>query len=171
MSVWCTVWSTTADDHGHDCGRWVPCSCDDPFGHKRAIISDGAHSAYDARQGCTCNCGPLAYQRSHVVPRVGHPRAGAVDVATVASHIGPDGQDREVEDGAETHVPFLRLSLDGSWAEPGTVVLDAEQVRGLRDACTWFLGRVDRPELRVGDARPAGLEVHDDEDVELEGDL
>jgi hypothetical protein len=67
------------------------------------------------------------------------------DLASVASHIGPDGRYREDEDNPdETHLPYLRVGLRGCEEEPDVVVLDVAQVRAIFETLAWWLGNVDK---------------------------
>lgn len=141
MSIWCTILGFHADDHADDCGRWVPCTRDEADASGRGMYGNDRFWRYDSALPCTCAAGPLAYQRSHVVPLPEHPREGRFDLASVASHIGPDHEYRDDPD--ETHLPYLRVSLRGSDAEPDTVVLDRTQVRKLHAATGHWLAYCD----------------------------
>lgn len=143
MSIWGTVWHIADDDHAEDCARWVECGREEAETAERWSAGDDRAWRYDPALPCTCAAGPLAYQRSHVVPAVDGPRAGNVELATVASHIGPDRCYRD-EDG--THLPFVRLSLRGSKDEPDTVVLDRRHAAELLEALRWAVEEME-PEV------------------------
>lgn len=147
MSIWCTIYQTTSDDHDHHCARWIP--SDETTAQTSPgrffYRTDGSVHRYEPRIRCTCGAGPLTYQRSHVVPQSDHLREGHFDLASIASHIGPDGHYREDEENLdETHLPYLRVGLHGSDAEPDVVVLDIDQARAVHETIGWFLENVDR---------------------------
>lgn len=93
---------------------------------------------------------PLIYQRSHVIPSATDPRGGYLDLASIPAFLtrNGDGYDDSKEDGIGCW-PYLRVSLKGpvdAGAYDDTVVLDADQVRALRDELNDWLERVD-PDL------------------------
>lgn len=144
MSIWSTTLDFAADDHDPSCDRWVPCTREEAEEAGHWMGGGGQYARHDPTRPCTCGAGPLAYQRSHVLPRADHPRAGYLDLASVAFHIGPDGrydEQRDMDD--HHHLPFLRLSARGSDEEPDTVVLDRRQAQELRDALVWFCDHMD----------------------------
>lgn len=143
MSIWCTILDFHADDHAEDCGRWVACSREEADASGRGMYGGDSGWRYDDSLTCTCAAGPLAYQESHVLPLPEHPRDGRFDLGSVASLIGPN---REYRDEYGTHLPYLRVSLRGSDAEPDTVLLDRKQATELRDSLVWFCDHMD-PEV------------------------
>jgi hypothetical protein len=102
---------------------------------------------FAAKEECGDYPPPLVYQRSHVLPAATDPRGGSLDLASIPAFITRDGDgyDETKEDGIGCW-PYLRVSLRGP-DEAGpyddTIVLDAEQVRALRDELTGWLERVD----------------------------
>jgi hypothetical protein len=139
MSWWCTRWSLADDEHAEDCPRWVECGCGHAFAGHPGLTSIAAdcrrHWVADPR--ISCRCGPVRYPGSVGMPDQDM-REGWFDLAHLASHIGPDGHDRPE---AGTHVPLLRVSLEGSRSEPNTVLLDRAQVVELADELTdWLAG-------------------------------
>lgn len=94
---------------------------------------------------------PIIYRGSHILPSDTDPRGGLLMLGLIPSHINHGGDDGPDDDAPR---PWLRLSvaarivtdLDARpWELVGTaprmqdVVLDATQVRELRDALTaWF---------------------------------
>jgi hypothetical protein len=85
---------------------------------------------------------PWLYQGSHHLPSEDDPRAGAIGLALIPSHITRDRRDDQPEDG--TPYPWLRLSLDiRTWTEEPAVVLDRAQVEFLRDRFTAFLDQTE----------------------------
>lgn len=83
---------------------------------------------------------PLVYRRSHVLPHPSDKRGGSLETAHIPGFITRDGRDDQPED--ERVWPFMRVSLTGEGGEPDTVVLDADQVRALRDDLDEWLRRV-----------------------------
>lgn len=86
---------------------------------------------------------PRVYRGSHVIPEPGHEAGGFVDAASIAGWIRRGGDDAvEDDDGVW---PWLRLTVRGepTWRNDyrDTVVLDAEQVRWLRDQLSVWLAR------------------------------
>lgn len=95
---------------------------------------------------------PIRYQGSHRVPTADDPRGGLLDTASISSELTADGKDDGPAD--DTPLPFLRVAVaervvTREDAQPGellgtapgmqTVILDAGQVRELRDDLTdWF---------------------------------
>lgn len=149
MSIWCTILDFSDDDHAEDCARWVACSRAEADANGLGMYGGDLAWRYDDSRPCTCAAGPLAYQKSHVVPTAADPRAGNFDLASIAAHIGPDHDYRD-EDG--THQPYLRIGLRGSDAEPDVVVLDEAKVRQVFNALWSWLANVDKP--------PAVVDVH-----------
>ena len=71
---------------------------------------------------------PWAYQGSHIPPREDGPRAGAVGLAVIPSHITADGRDDQPSDGPPW--PWLRLHLDVP-GDDAAALLDVAQARFL----------------------------------------
>ena len=145
MSIWCTILDFSADDHDHCCARWV--ECDEDTAKQASMWSGNRSWRYDADRPCTCDAGPIAYQKSHVVPEPPHPRAGRFDLGSIAPHIASqDVRYDEPRDEDGTHLPYLRVALQGAEDEPDVVVLDFAQVAKLHDTLGWWLGNCD-PEV------------------------
>jgi hypothetical protein len=156
MSIWCTILDFADDDHDVDrCDRWIPCTSEQAQAAGRAAYGTDAWWLYDDTKPCTCAAGPLAYQKSHVVPTADGPRAGVFDLASIAPHIGPDCRYSEDRDVHGTHLPFLRVGLQGSEEEPGVVVLDRRQVAELHRVTGWFLEHCDPEPAAEAEARSA----------------
>jgi len=83
---------------------------------------------------------PWAYQGSHIPPREDGPRAGAVGLAVIPSHITADGRDDQPADRAPW--PFLRLHLDTPGDDPA-VLLDPAQARFLAEQLTTWADQAD----------------------------
>ena len=88
---------------------------------------------------------PLIYRRSHVIPSKDDARGGSFELASIPAFLTRDGYDDAKVDGHGCW-PYLRVSLQAADPDEDTVVLDAEQVRVLRDELTCWLDRVD-PDL------------------------
>lgn len=91
--------------------------------------------------------GPYLYHGSHIFPSSDGERGGMVDTAHIPGFLTATGYDPDGEDGPIP--PWLRLSLNPAQDGEDTVVLDADQVRRLRDHLTWWLQAV-----QVGRTRP-----------------
>ena len=76
---------------------------------------------------------PWIYQGSHILPIEEDPRAGAIGLALVPSHITRDGRDDQPEDGRPW--PWLRLSIDVPGDDPAAVINPA-QARDLAQQLT-----------------------------------
>jgi hypothetical protein len=83
---------------------------------------------------------PWVYQGSHIVPREDGPRAGAVGLAVIPSHITADARDNSPEGGPPW--PWLRLNLDVAGDDP-TVLLDPGQARFLAAQLVHWADRVE----------------------------
>lgn len=124
MSIFATALDFDADDHDPQCARWVECDCDYEGLHGRVSIAPGfGHWRYDDGEPCTCFCGPIKYQGSHVFPSDDDPRGGQFHVAYIPGYIRRDGRDVVDDDGVW---PWLRVSVNGE-----TVILGREQVRAV----------------------------------------
>lgn len=128
MSIYAT-WLTIEDER-----QWVSDLQAD--GIKAGVIRDGSPDFDDTDA-------PIIYQGSNILPSDDHARGGAVEVASIPSHITRDMEDSAPEDGAPH--PWLRL---GVHAKPGgrheeggdaTVVLTKHQATRLRDTLTEWL--------------------------------
>jgi hypothetical protein len=121
VSIYATTVSFNADDHDPACARWVECSCDLKRSHAQLLIGlSGQHSRCDDTAPCICQCGPIIYQGSHILPADTDPRDGYFSLAEIPGHIERDGRGARDED---TPWPWLRASLNGE-----DVVLDHAQV-------------------------------------------
>lgn len=85
---------------------------------------------------------PWIYQGSHLLPAVGDPRGGSVDIAAIPNHITRDGQD----DGHEGLHDWLRLSVEADertygGGGYGEVVLNRPQVEALKEGLANWLDR------------------------------
>jgi hypothetical protein len=83
---------------------------------------------------------PWVYQGSHVPPREDGPRAGAVGLAVIPSHITSDGRDDQPADGPPWL--WLRLHLDVPGDDP-TVLLNPAQARHLAEQLASWAARAD----------------------------
>jgi hypothetical protein len=152
MSLYGTDWNVDADDHTRACGRWSQCGCADEYGHRgRVWLGHDWHAVYDVEKPCTCGCGPIAYQGSHVLPSDDDPRGGSLSMCTIGGHITRDGRDDGPEDDDDIW-PYVRVSLtEGGEQFCNTVVLDRSQVESLRDYLSDALGR-----MSPDDSTPSG---------------
>ena len=98
---------------------------------------------------------PWVFQHSGVIPRPDHPRGGSVDLGAISAFVQdarwgvPEEEWRE-----EAWLPWLRLAVRTD-AHPGEgdeaiVVLDASQVRALRDSLGRWLSDVEEGEGHDG---------------------
>jgi hypothetical protein len=88
---------------------------------------------------------PLIYRQSHIIPSPDDPRGGSFELGAIPAFLTRSGYD----DGADEDAwwPYLRVSLLAGEPDEDTIVLDAEQVRALRDELTDWLERID-PDLK-----------------------
>lgn len=139
-----------ADDHAHPrddtrCAKWKPCTENEAYETSGTYII-GEHDYYrlDPDTACTCRCGPIAYQGSHVLPADDDPRAGSVDLATIAGFISHLPDRPPLSDDTFPYWPWLRLSIaENDTVDDVTVVLDKWQVTQMRDALTWWLNHTE----------------------------
>lgn len=160
MSIYGSTWDTDADDHEQDCARWVECDCpDSPVAHSRWMGgNDGRHWRYDGDRPCSCLCGPIIYQGSHVLPSNEDRRGGSLGFGEIAGDITRDGRDDGPEDEDQPW-PYLRVTMRADGADDcQDVVLDVEQARSLGEYLLDFARRVD------GDFHDEAEEFDDDPD-------
>lgn len=138
MSIWATRFCADADEHEQDCAVWVPIPAGTPFNaHGHQMIGDGGRWRYDDTIPCTCRCGPIRFQGSHILPADTDGRAGVFAVNEIPSHITRDGRDDRPEDGAPW--PWLNF-----WSgNGGDSVLDRGQVAELHAYLDEWLGRTE----------------------------
>lgn len=135
-----------ADDHTWDdtpCAKWKPCTEDEAYGTPGTyIIGDRDYYRLDPDTACTCRCGPITYQGSHVLPADEDSRSGLVDIATIAGFIAHIPDRPALSDDTHPYHPWVRLMV-GDDDSDATVVLDRAQVTQMRDALTWWLNHTE----------------------------
>lgn len=128
-----------SDDHswrGKRCERWKRCKATDEW----HLATPTAYYRLVPTVDCTCLCGPIAYQQSHVLPADSDPRAGSFDLSIIAGFIslGPDRP--ALSDDTFPYWPWLRVTVhESDGGDPATVVLDRWQVKQMRDQLTFWL--------------------------------
>jgi len=143
MSIYGSTWDTDADDHEQDCARWVECSCPDSrTAHGRWMGgNDGRHWRYDGNLPCSCLCGPIVYQGSHILPSDEDRRGGSFGFGEIAGFITRDGRDDGPEDEDQPW-PYLRVTMHTEDIdEPQDVVLDGPLIESLTDYLVAFRER------------------------------
>lgn len=156
MSIYGSTWDTSADDHAEDCARWLECACPDALAHRLGRIGDGRHWLYFDAATCTCLCGPIAYQGSHVLPATDDKRGGTFGFGEIAGFITRDGRDDGPEDEDEPW-PFLRVTMRAEDAEDcQDVVLDRPLVLSLAIYLSEWLART-APDWPAGESL---MDVH-----------
>jgi hypothetical protein len=129
------------EDHswrGKRCARWKRCKSTDPWD---LATTSNRHYRLDPDVVCTCRCGPLVYQGSHVLPSDDDPRGGDVDLSIIPGFIERSPDRPPLSDWDQPYHPWLRLSVTDH-AEDGrmvTVVLDRWQVERMRDGLNFWL--------------------------------
>ncbi len=85
--------------------------------------------------------GPIAYRKSHVIPRPDDPRKGSLDTAHIPSFLTRDGYDDGDTECGLAWWSYLRLSLATDVPDEDTVILDVVQVDALiADLTAWRAG-------------------------------
>lgn len=142
MSIYSTTWRTDSTEHDEDCDVWVPVA----DGEEWDMAGDGRYWRRDLSRPCSCHCGPIVYQGSHVLPFDDDERAGSVDVAFIPGFIGRT--DRPALHGDEDDGPvwpWLRLSANDDKEGSVAVLLDRKQVMELRDTLNQFAEYMPEP--------------------------
>ena len=135
MSVYATWLGFADDEHEDDCAKWIPATGDDPF---VAIYSDGRRLTLADETACTCRCGPIFYQGSHILPTNDDERRGVVHMCAIPAFVPYNRSGEDYPDDIEDKVlPWLRLSVNQE-----SVVLDHSQVLALQATMTTWLERV-----------------------------
>lgn len=157
MSLYGSTWDTSADDHADGCARWVECACPDALAHRLGRIGDGRHWLYLDASPCTCRCGPIIYQGSHILPAHDDKRGGSLGLAEIAGFISRDGRDDGPED-EDTPWPYLRVTMyTEDTDEPPVVVLDGPLIESLTDYLAAFRER-RRGQVPSGDVYPLAVQ-------------
>ena len=133
MSIFSSLAAPSDDQHSDECAIW-----------DKRVDADGETWEISDRP---CDCGqpdaPLVYQGSHVLPAVGDPRGGDVDLALIPGHITRD--ERDDGDGTVPW-PYLRLGVNGE-----TVILTRRHVSMiLTELSGWLEHSVAHPECAAG---------------------
>lgn len=145
MSIWGTILAFDAGHHAEECRQWVECTCGDHMRHpidSGLAFGDDRHWCRNPNLACSCLDGPIAYQRSHIMPADSDPRAGTFQVAGISGDLPHNGTELD-PDGYQMY-PWLRFTLRGSDDEPDDVVLTAAQVEALHLELTGWLVRAGR---------------------------
>lgn len=129
MSIYATTFSL-GDEHSARCTRITRVG---PKTYKR-----------DDSKPCTCECAPLIYQESHVLPSDRDKRGGVFMLAAIPGHITRDGRD-DAPEGKGWH-PWLRVSMFE--VESDSFVLTRKQAKALRDALTDWLSHTIKKAAR-----------------------
>lgn len=157
MSIYATWLSIDADDHDPKCARWVKADGTGKpgvdwhrhdIGDVRLRLAGGVGGEGDGIDvggeywrlaegvACTCRCGPIVYQGSHIFPSDDDPRDGVLLLCTIPGFLTREGYDDEHEHG-ETVQPWLRLTLNEE-----CVLLDLKQVNEIHETLGDWLGRI-----------------------------
>lgn len=123
---------------GKRCAKWKPCKATDDWD---MATTTNRHYRLDPDLACTCRCGPILYQGSHVLPSDDDQRCGDVDLSTVPGFISREPDRPALSDWDQPYHPWLRLTVDDH-IEGGravTVVLDRWQAEQMRDGLNFWL--------------------------------
>jgi hypothetical protein len=160
VSLYGDGWGTDADDHADTCARWVECACPDPLAHSRGRIGEECHWLYFGAGTCSCLCGPIVYQGSHVLPASDDKRGGTFGFGEIAGFITRDGRDDGPVDDDQPW-PYLRATMHAQDAEePQDAVLDRPLVLSLRDYLSDWLAATDPTETHVPRWHGPVVDVH-----------
>lgn len=140
MSVYATCIHFGADDHDNGCAVWIPIPSDSPPGVWHMSMGDGRKFRKDLSQRCTCQCGPVYYRGSHVLPTGDDPREGAFGICEIPGYIG------DPEADCDPPHPWLRFWSAGSEHDPGIALLDRAQVAEIHDYLGEWLARTQERE-------------------------
>jgi ADP-ribose pyrophosphatase YjhB (NUDIX family) len=140
VSIYGTGWCVDSTDHDDTCPRWDKTATRDEA--ERAVpMAYGADGRYWVLRDGTCQCGPLVYQGSHVLPSDEDPRGGTASIGFIPGFIGATDRPALNTDGEDTpYHPWLRLSVNQA-----DVVLTRTQVAGLHEWLTWWLDNTPAP--------------------------
>lgn len=125
MSIWASTVVFVDDFHADGCRRLV---------QRR----DGVWEE-NRRRRCTCDCGPIAYQGSHVMPSERDRRAGRFDLAEIPGYV-------RSEPGGELEpppYPWLRVGACERGGGDAVVLLDRDQVAQVHAYLTDWLERTE----------------------------
>lgn len=143
MSIYGSTWSVDADDHTDTCQLWQLAPPGLPILGPLRYDNDGTVHYIDRNRSCTCLCGPVVYQGSHVLPADTDRRAGTFGFAEIPGHITRDGRDDGPEDD-DRPWPWLRVTMRAEGApDCQDVVLDRGQAETLRDYLIDWLQRTE----------------------------
>lgn len=125
---------------GKRCAQWKRCKKADEWD---LATTSNRYYRRDRDVACTCRCGPIAYEGSHVLPSDGDPRGGFVAMCSIAGFIDRSPERPPLSDDTFPYWPWLRLMVGNrdSDVDPVTVVLDRGQLEQWRDALTFWLDR------------------------------
>jgi hypothetical protein len=139
MSIYATAISFDADNHEPECVMWVEVEGDE--GPRQwGLICDGRKYWLDKDRDCTCRCGPIAYQGSHVLPADTDRRAGSFSACYIPGFIERTGRPPVSSDEDHDYPahPWLRVWVDEgdtdesvSTESSSATLLDREQVSKL----------------------------------------
>lgn len=132
MSIYGTILDIADDDHETSCARMRQTST--------GIWQE------NPRKPCTCLCGPLAYQGSHILPSESDPRAGSFDLGAIPGFIGDEDRvlcdledcDKPKTECCDRYWPWLRVAVGEA-----VVVLTRAQAVRVHAAIGDWLGRTE----------------------------
>lgn len=124
---------------GKRCAQWQRCNSTDAWD----LAAGKRHYRRGREIACTCRCGPIVYQGSHVLPSNEDPRGGFVSVCSIGGFIDRSPERPPLSDDTFPYWPWLRLTVGDrdSDVDPVTLVLDRGQAEQWRDALTFWLDR------------------------------
>jgi hypothetical protein len=123
MSIYCSTF-TIGDEHSKKCARI-------------RRIGKGVYQQDDSKE-CTCKCGPILYQGSHVAPSDDDKRGGIFSLGAIPGHIDGPKLKALGEDMRPYH-PWLRVSIWEVSPEDTTILLTRAQVVALKEELeTWL---------------------------------
>lgn len=136
MSIYCSTF-TIGDEHSKKCARI-------------RRIGKGVYQQDDSKE-CTCKCGPILYQGSHVAPSDDDKRGGIFSLGAIPGHIDGPKLKALGEDMHPYH-PWLRVGIwEISPKEPIILLTRAQVVALKEDLERWLELSIFPSDSRGGD--------------------
>jgi hypothetical protein len=143
VSIYATAVDFDASQHDPECAKWIEVTGTGEADRWTMLAGDRKYRL-DSDRACSCRCGPIHYQGSHVLPSDDDPRQGFLSACLIPGFIERTGRPPVNSDDEDYPAhPWLRIFAGDDGDDPGlaTVILDRVQVAELHSFFGDWLAR------------------------------